>query len=68
MNGRERDAAATAARAPVSTVPVPVDGEPVPFTTVADGEAFAAVARLAGTTVVVAGRGDPRALALETER
>jgi hypothetical protein len=66
LNTRSRAHAAAAAAAPVSELPLRVAGRLEPFATVAQGDRFAAVARLPGATITVTGAGDPALLELQT--
>jgi hypothetical protein len=65
LNARGRAREADAAAAPIRHLDLPVNGVATPFTVVAQGERFAAVARLEDATIVIAGHGDPDGLVLE---
>jgi hypothetical protein len=66
LNRQRRLRAADAAAAPASELTVAVDGVPTAFTSVAHGERFAAVGRIDGRTVTIAGHGSAAELALRT--
>jgi hypothetical protein len=66
LNGRARARGAGVAAVSVGELEVQIDGVPVVFATATRDDRFAAVARLGETTVKIAGRGNPRAAALET--
>ena len=68
LRGRERALAATAAEATDCEAILLIDDAPTRFVCVADGEQFAAVARIARATVTITGPGAPNDLALETVR